>query len=77
MVASSKDSGTSNGVIANHAYMVSAVFTHNGITYVRLYNPWNHDGQRGAMFDLDSNMRSNTSDEGLIHAHLGSVQGEL
>lgn len=44
MVASSKNSGTTAGVIANHAYMVYDAFTQNGSWMITLYNPWGKDG---------------------------------
>jgi hypothetical protein len=66
MVASSIDTGTSNGVIADHSYTVISVFKNSqGTSYVRLYNPWHHDGDDGALFDLSGDSRR-TGDEGLI-----------
>ncbi len=44
MVASSKDSGTTNNVVKNHAYMIYDAFTENGAWKIRLYNPWAKDG---------------------------------
>lgn len=44
MVASSKSSGTTSGVVSNHAYMVYDAYTQNGTWMIRLYNPWARDG---------------------------------
>jgi hypothetical protein len=50
LVASSKDSGTANGVVANHGYAIYDAFTQNNVWMIRLYNPWGHD-QSGAATD--------------------------
>lgn len=62
MVASSKNSGTANGVIANHSYMMYDAFTENGVWKIRLYNPWGHDNQNssGQFVALDA------KDDGLV-----------
>lgn len=57
MVASSKSSGTTSGVLANHSYMIYDAFTENSVWKIRLYNPWGHD-QSGSSTD--------GNDEGLI-----------
>ncbi|MBX9623356.1 MAG: hypothetical protein K2X82_06040 [Gemmataceae bacterium] len=49
MVATSKNSGTANGVVADHAYMVYDAFTEGGVQKVRLYNPWATDSAGGAL----------------------------
>lgn len=67
MVASSLDAGTSAGVIADHCYSVYKVFKDaKGNWMVRLRNPWAVDGRNGAMHDLNSNLKSNIADDGLI-----------
>jgi hypothetical protein len=50
MVASSKTSGTTAGVVSDHAYMIYDAFTQSGVWKIRLYNPWGHD-QSGASTD--------------------------
>ena len=67
MVASSLDSGTSAGVIANHCYSVYKIFKDaKGNWMVRLRNPWAHDGRNGALHDLNPNLTTTSSDDGLI-----------
>lgn len=66
MVASSLDSGTTDGVAADHCYMVHSVDQRNGDWYVRLYNPWGHDTSGSVLFDMTSTGYQSTSDEGLI-----------
>lgn len=56
MVASTKSSGTTNGVVANHAYMIYDAFTENGIWKIRLYNPWAHDGTGSSTDGSDNGM---------------------
>jgi hypothetical protein len=48
VVASSRDRGTTAGVLANHAYMVRDVYLDAGTWRVRLFNPWARDGQGSA-----------------------------
>lgn len=43
MVATTKDSGTTDGVVADHTYTLVDAFTENGVEKVRLYNPWGRD----------------------------------
>ncbi len=50
MVASSRSSGTTAGVVTNHSYMVYDAFTEGGVSKIRLYNPWGHD-RSGASTD--------------------------
>jgi Ca2+-binding RTX toxin-like protein len=42
-VAGAKDSGTAEGVVADHAYAVVDCYYQNGEWRVKLYNPWKHD----------------------------------
>ena len=49
MVATSKSSGTTDGVVSNHAYMIYDAYTVNGNWQVRLYNPWGIDTANGAL----------------------------
>jgi RTX calcium-binding nonapeptide repeat (4 copies)/Calpain family cysteine protease len=44
LIASSKDRGTANGVVANHAYVLLDAFQQTGKWMVTLYNPWAKDG---------------------------------
>lgn len=73
MVASSKDSGTTAGVIADHSYMIYDAFTkYNSFTglnewHVRLYNPWAHDG----------NSCTDGTDDGLITLTWGQFKANF
>lgn len=46
LVASSKDTGVSWPVVADHAYAVYDVYKESGIWYVKLYNPWGEDAPK-------------------------------
>jgi hypothetical protein len=63
MVASSKASGTTAGVVANHAYMMYDAFTENGVWKVRLYNPWGHDRVGAATDGKDDGLITLTWDQ--------------
>ncbi|HQZ69144.1 MAG TPA: C2 family cysteine protease, partial [Planctomycetaceae bacterium] len=66
MVASSRDSGTSAGVIANHCYSVYKIFKdEKGNWLVRLRSPWGVDGRVGSMYDCNSEKQQFAND-GLI-----------
>ncbi len=66
MVASSLDSGTTAGVIANHCYSVYKIFKdEKGNWLVRLRNPWGTDGRDGALYDRNSEKQQFAND-GLI-----------
>jgi hypothetical protein len=56
LVASSKNSGTTNGVIADHSYMIYDAFTQAGNWMVRLYNPWGRDRSGAATDGRDDGM---------------------
>jgi hypothetical protein len=56
MVAASKSSGTTGGVVANHSYMIYDAFTENGAWKIRLYNPWGRDSAGGALDGNDDGM---------------------
>lgn len=53
MVAGTLNSGTTSGIVANHAYMVHALTVENGLYVVTLYNPWARDGANGAITGAD------------------------
>ena len=66
MVASSRDSGTSAGVIANHCYSVYKIFKDaKGNWLVRLRNPWGIGGNSGSMYDRNSE-KQRFANDGLI-----------
>lgn len=63
MVASSLDSGTSAGIVANHCYSVYKIFQDaKGNWLVRLRNPWGEDGRDGAMYDRNSEKQQFAND---------------
>ena len=45
LVASSDSSNLTSRVVGSHSYMVYSVYSSNSTWYVKLYNPWGHDGQ--------------------------------
>ena len=48
VIAQSPPNGASTiGIVANHAYAVTAVFYQNGTWNVRLYNPWGMNLENG------------------------------
>ena len=66
MVVSSRDEGTTAGVVANHVYTVYKIFKDaRGNWMVRLRNPWATDGRNGAMYDHNGTKQYSTND-GLI-----------
>jgi hypothetical protein len=55
LIASTLDTGTKGGIVANHCYTVLSVYKDaNGTWQVRLRNPWAQDGSDGAMDDIQS-----------------------
>lgn len=45
IIASSKDTGTTNNVVGDHAYRVVSCWQSSGTWYVKLQNPWGRDGR--------------------------------
>ena len=63
MVASSLNSGTSAGIIANHCYSVYSIFKdEKGNWLVRLRNPHSVDGRDGALYDRNSEKQQFAND---------------
>lgn len=42
---------SANGIISNHAYVVTSIYLEAGVWKVRLYNPWGMDRENGGTID--------------------------